>query len=109
MCLAVPGRVREVYEAHGTRMGKMDFGGVVKDVCLAYVPDVEVGDYAIVHVGVAISKVDEESALETLKLLAETGMLEEELALGSASHSEPAWCEAPVEDDPLRCEGPPSP
>ena len=60
MCLAVPGQVREVYEAHGTRMGKMNFGGVVKDVCLAYVPEVAVGDYAIVHVGVAISKVDEE-------------------------------------------------
>jgi hydrogenase expression/formation protein HypC len=57
----------------------MNFGGVVKEVCLAFVPELAIGDYAIVHVGVAISKVDEESALETLKLLEETGMLVEEL------------------------------
>lgn len=57
----------------------MDFGGVVKEVCLAYVPEVEVGDYAIVHVGVAISKIDEDSALETLRLLEETGILQDEL------------------------------
>ena len=79
MCLAVPGQVQEIYEAHGTRMGKMNFGGVVKEVCLAYVPEVAVGDYAIVHVGVAISKIDEQSALETLKLLEETGLFDEEL------------------------------
>ncbi len=96
MCLAIPGQVQEVYEAHGTRMGKVNFGGVVKDVCLAYVPEVEVGDYAIVHVGVAISKVDEESALETLQLFAEMGILDEELAgnssasLEAACHTDPA-------------------
>jgi hydrogenase expression/formation protein HypC len=61
-------------------MGMMSFGGVVKEVCLAYVPEVAVGDYAIVHVGVAISKVDEESARETLKLFEEMGILDEELA-----------------------------
>jgi hydrogenase expression/formation protein HypC len=79
MCLAVPGRVQEIYESHGLRTGRMDFGGVVKEVCLAYVPEVEVGDYAIVHVGFAISKIDEDSALETLRLLEETGILKEEL------------------------------
>lgn len=79
MCLAVPGRVQEIYESHGLRTGRMDFGGVVKEVCLAYVPEVEVGDYAIVHAGVAISRIDEESALETLRLLEETGVLNEEL------------------------------
>jgi hydrogenase expression/formation protein HypC len=79
MCLAVPGQVQEIYEAHGTRMGKLNFGGVVKDVCLAYVPEVEIGDFAIVHVGVAISRIDEQSALETLKLLEETGLFDEEL------------------------------
>ncbi len=78
MCLAVPGRVQEIYESRGLRTGRMDFGGVVKEVCLAYVPEVEVGDYAIVHVGVAISKLDEESALETIRLLEETGILHEE-------------------------------
>ena len=80
MCLAVPGQVQKIYEAHGTRMGKLNFGGVVKEVCLAYVPEVEVGDYAIVHVGFAISKLDEQSALETLKLLEEAGIFDEELS-----------------------------
>ena len=79
MCLAVPGQVQEVYEAHGVRMGKVNFGGVVKEVCLTYVPEVAVGDYALVHVGVAISKVDEQSALQSLKLFAEMGILDEEL------------------------------
>jgi hydrogenase expression/formation protein HypC len=79
MCLAVPGRVREVYEAHGTRMGKLDFGGVVKEVCLAYVPDLAVGEYAIVHVGFALSKVDETSAIETLKTFQDMGFLDEEV------------------------------
>jgi hydrogenase expression/formation protein HypC len=79
MCLAVPGQVQEVYEAHSVRMGKVNFGGVVKEVCLAYVPEVAVGDYVLVHVGVAISKVDEQSALQSLKLFAEMGILDEEL------------------------------
>jgi hydrogenase expression/formation protein HypC len=78
MCLAVPGRVQEIYESRGLRTGRMDFGGVVKEVCLAYVSEVEVGDYAIVHVGVAISKIDEDSALETLGLLEETGIPKDE-------------------------------
>jgi hydrogenase expression/formation protein HypC len=79
MCLAVPGQVQEVYEANAIRMGKANFGGVAKEVCLAYVPEVAVGDYVLVHVGVAISKVDEQSALQSLKLLAEMGILDEEL------------------------------
>lgn len=79
MCLAVPGKVTEVYEAHGTKMGKVDFDGISKEVCLAYLPDIEVGDYTIVHVGFAISKIDEKSALETLQIFREMGILEEEL------------------------------
>lgn len=79
MCLAVPGRVESIQEDGPVRMGKVDFGGVVKEVCLAYVPEIEVGDYTIVHVGFAISKVDEESALATLKMYEEMGALEEEL------------------------------
>ena len=79
MCLDVPGKVTEVYEAGGMRMGKVDFGGIVKEACLAYVPEVEVGDYTIIHVGFAISKLDEESAKETLALFREMGVLEEEL------------------------------
>ena len=79
MCLAVPGQVDSIREEHGTRMGRVNFGGVVKDVCLAYLPDISVGDYTIVHVGFAISKIDEASALATLKTFEELGLLEEEL------------------------------
>jgi hydrogenase expression/formation protein HypC len=60
-------------------MGKVDFGGVKKEVCLAYVPEIEIGRYTIVHVGFAISEVDEQSAHETLQLFREMGVLEEEL------------------------------
>ena len=79
MCLAVPGRVESIGEEHGMRMGRVNFGGVVKDVCLAYVPDVAVGDYTIVHVGFALGRIDEAAALETLRTFAELGLLEEEL------------------------------
>lgn len=78
MCLGVPGRVEEVWEAEGTRMATVDFGGVRKEVCLAYVPQVGVGDYTIVHVGFALTKLDEASALETLELFRSVGLLEEE-------------------------------
>jgi hydrogenase expression/formation protein HypC len=60
-------------------MGNVNFGGVVKEVCLAYLPDIQVGDYTIVHVGFAISKIDEQSAQETLRTFEELGLLEEEL------------------------------
>ncbi len=79
MCLAVPGRIDSIYEDQGTRMGKVNFGGVVKEVCLAYLPEAVVGDYTIVHVGFAISRIDETSAQETLRLFASLGILEEEL------------------------------
>lgn len=78
MCLAVPGKILEIEERDDTRMAKVDFGGVVKDVCLAYLPDIGVGDYTIVHVGFAIQKLDEGSALETLALFESIGALEEE-------------------------------
>ena len=61
-------------------MGRVNFGGVVKRVCLDYVPEVEVGDYTIVHVGFALSKIDEETAEQTLAASAQMGMLDEELA-----------------------------
>ena len=80
MCLAVPGLVESIREEHGTRMGRVNFGGVVKDVCLAYLPDIAVGDYTIVHVGFAISKIDEASARATLQTFADLGLLEEGLA-----------------------------
>ncbi len=79
MCLGIPGRVESVFETDGTAMGEVDFGGVRKEVCLAYVPEIEVGDWTIVHVGFAITRLDEESAQQTLQLLAQTGQLTEEL------------------------------
>jgi hydrogenase expression/formation protein HypC len=79
MCLAVPGRIENIYEAHGTRMARLDFGGIKKEVCLAYLPEAQVGEYAIVHVGFAISRVDEASAQETLRQFRELGILDEEL------------------------------
>jgi len=78
MCLAVPGRVLEIEERDGTRMATVDFGGVVKEVCLEYLPDLRVGEYAIVHVGFALQRLDEQEALRTLELFASLGMLQEE-------------------------------
>ncbi|MGW4031002.1 HypC/HybG/HupF family hydrogenase formation chaperone [Streptomyces sp. NPDC004838] len=78
MCLAVPGRVLEIEERDGTRMASVDFGGVVKEVCLEYLPDLQVGEYAIVHVGFALQRLDEESAKQTLELFATLGLLQEE-------------------------------
>jgi hydrogenase expression/formation protein HypC len=80
MCLAVPGRVLEIEDRDGTRMAGVDFGGVVKEVCLEYLPDLQVGEYAIVHVGFALQRLDEESALKTLELFAGLGILQEEFA-----------------------------
>ncbi len=96
MCLAVPGRITEIFEAGGTRMGKLDFGGIHKQVCLAYLPDAVVGDYAIVHVGFAISRIDEESAQETLRHFRELGILEEELGeVPDEAYSSPESCPVP--------------
>ncbi len=79
MCLGIPGRVIELYQADGLRMGKIDFGGVVREACLAYVPEVQVGDYTVVHVGFAISRLSEAEAQETLQMLREISDLAEEL------------------------------
>lgn len=81
MCLAVPGKIVSVREDRGTRMAIVSFDGIEKEICLAYLPDIEVGDYTIVHVGFAISKIDEASALETLQMFKDLGILEEELGL----------------------------
>ena len=80
MCLAIPGRVEEITHEGDLRMGRVNFGGVVKLVCLDYVPEVEVGDYTIVHVGFALSKIDEETAERTLAEFRAMGVLDEELA-----------------------------
>ncbi len=81
MCLAIPGKIERITgDEPLTRMGRINFGGVVKEACLAYVPDVKVGDYVIVHVGFALSKVDEDEAhkvFEYLKRMEELGELKE--------------------------------
>ena len=79
MCLGIPGKVIELYEVNGMKMGKVDFGGVVKEACLAYLPDLKVGDYTIIHVGFGISQLDEAEAQQTLALLREMDMLAGEL------------------------------
>ncbi len=78
MCLAVPGKIVEIYEANGLLMGKIDFGGVVREACLTYVPEAKVGDYTIIHVGFALNLIDEQEAMETLALLGEISKLDPE-------------------------------
>jgi hydrogenase expression/formation protein HypC len=82
MCLAVPGRVVSVTDKDGTTMADVDFGGLRKEVCLAYIPDVTIGEYVIVHVGFAIQRLDEESAKDTLASFEKLGILEEEFGDG---------------------------
>jgi hydrogenase expression/formation protein HypC len=71
MCLAIPGKVLSIDRSVQPTMGQVSFGGIEKKVCIEWVPDVQVGDYVIVHVGFAISKMDEKEAMETLKLFEE--------------------------------------
>jgi hydrogenase expression/formation protein HypC len=80
VCLGIPGRVTEIWDESGTRMATVDFGGTTKKVCLAYLPDLVIGEYTIVHAGFALNRLDEESANHTLKMFADLGILEEELA-----------------------------
>jgi hydrogenase expression/formation protein HypC len=82
MCLGVPGQITEIAERDGLLMGQVDFGGVRRDVCLACVPEATIGDYVVVHVGFAISRLSAEEAAHTLALLNEMGALEEELGTG---------------------------
>ncbi|MCJ7512977.1 MAG: HypC/HybG/HupF family hydrogenase formation chaperone [Anaerolineales bacterium] len=76
MCLAIPGRILEIYDSGGLRMGRLDFGGTVRECCLTYVPEAEVGSYAIIHVGFAISQLSESEAMATLELLRQIGELD---------------------------------
>ncbi len=77
MCLGIPGRVAAISQEGPLLMGKVDFGGVIKTVCLAHVPEVAVGDYVLVHVGFALSKLDEAEARRVLEILEELGQLGE--------------------------------
>jgi hydrogenase expression/formation protein HypC len=81
MCLGVPGKIIEIYETNSMTMGKVDFGGVVRETCLDFVPEAKIGDYTVIHVGFAISLLEEEVAQKTLSMLREIGQLGEELGL----------------------------
>jgi len=81
MCLGVPGKIVEIVETSGLLMGKVDFGGIVKEACLAYLDYPQVGEFVLVHVGFALQKIDEVVALETLQTLREMGELDAELGL----------------------------
>jgi len=82
MCLGIPGKVVTTYREHDLLMGRVDFGGVFKRVCLEHVPQIAPGDYALVHVGFALTRIDEAEANRLLELLAELGELEEVRAGG---------------------------
>jgi hydrogenase expression/formation protein HypC len=82
MCLGIPGRIVEITATDAEalmRMGKVDFGGIAREVCLAYVPEADVGDFVIVHAGFAITQLDETEARETIALMVEAGILGKEL------------------------------
>ncbi|HEX6269424.1 MAG TPA: HypC/HybG/HupF family hydrogenase formation chaperone [Anaerolineales bacterium] len=80
MCLGIPGKIIGIYQKSSLRMAKIDFGGIIKEACLEYTPEAKVGDYALIHVGFAISLMDEEEAQETLKLIKEMVEFENEVS-----------------------------
>ncbi|NWG34005.1 MAG: HypC/HybG/HupF family hydrogenase formation chaperone [Chloroflexi bacterium] len=79
MCLSIPGKITEIKHEGSLLMGMVDFGGVTREVCLDYVPEAQVGQYVLIHVGFAISLMDEEEAQETLKLIREVADFENEI------------------------------
>jgi hydrogenase expression/formation protein HypC len=85
MCLGVPGKIVETYEKGGLHMAKVDFGGIFREACLDYVPEAQIGEYCIIHVGFAISLLSESEAMETLELLNQIANIEEELGPGTVT------------------------
>ena len=79
MCLAIPGKVVETYDQGGLRMAKVQFGGITREACLEYLPETQTGDYVLVHVGFAISMIDEAEAARTYELLEQIGLVADEL------------------------------
>jgi hydrogenase expression/formation protein HypC len=79
MCLAIPGKILDSEERNGIRVGRLQFGGIVRQASLDFVPEAQIGDYVVVHVGFAISRVDAEEAERTYQLLEEMGVLQGEL------------------------------
>jgi len=83
MCLGIPGKIIEISDETGVRMGKVDFGGAIREVCLEAVPEARVGNYTIIHAGFALNIMSETEAQETLQLLREISSLDEELGMSS--------------------------
>lgn len=82
MCLGIPGKIITIYENHGTKMAKIDFGGVSREVCIEVIPEAKPGDWTIVHAGFALNLLSEDEAQETLDILQEMAELaEEEISL----------------------------
>ena len=75
MCLGIPGKILDCFESRGLRMAKVGFGGIVREACLECVPEARAGDYVLVHVGFAISRIEEDEAARTYRLLEEMGQL----------------------------------
>lgn len=94
MCLAVPGKILEVKECDGSRIARVQFGGITRTAFLDFVPEAMVGDYVVVHVGFAISRLDEEEARRTFRLLEEMGLLEGE-GLNTVAEADSAAREGP--------------
>jgi hydrogenase expression/formation protein HypC len=99
MCLAIPGRISALHDNLGIPMARVDFGGTFREACLSYLPEARIGDYVLVHVGFAISRVDEEEAARTYACLAELDQLAE---LQDGEEDPPE--KEPEEQDPARKE-----
>jgi hydrogenase expression/formation protein HypC len=84
MCLSIPGKITEITQDGSLLMGMVDFGGITREVCLDYVPEAQVGQYVLIHVGFAISVLDEEEAMERLNTIRELADFEEELKSDSS-------------------------
>src|ERR1700688_2256490 len=95
MCLAIPGKVVETFDQRGLRMAKVQFGGIVREACLEYVPETQIGEYVLVHVGFAISRVDEAEAERTYQALKDLDQLTE--------------LESPVVEEIVQADEPPRP
>jgi hydrogenase expression/formation protein HypC len=87
MCLGIPGKIIELYEKTGLHMAHIDFGGVVREACVDFLPEAKVGDYTIIHAGFALNLLDENDALETLEALREIGSLAAEMDIMEQSGS----------------------
>jgi hydrogenase expression/formation protein HypC len=96
MCLAIPGKVVETYQEHDVRMGKVDFGGIFKRVCLEHVPDAAIDDYVLVHVGFALSRIDEAEAMRVFEFLSSMDQLDELSGPADVDDGE-GPCDSPVD------------